>query len=214
LDVLEDGRWSNNKRGFWEKVKTMSKKSKLKRKKYQYTKHEFIQAVCSKCGLCKPPITSEFCYDGVYKDEPKKFTKVILEQLFDIRHWLSNAGYPDIALCPDESIQFILQTIFCGSDFCGKSPEEGQQCKAIAGCLHAFRKQIKGLNNNMAIFKDACDNILGNSNNVIDFRDFKHKKKQKQKYNYVVAVVERKPTFFCNDGFRKEIGEILDGNND
>jgi hypothetical protein len=189
----------------------MSKKSKLKRKKYQYTEYEFVQAVCNKCGLCKTPIYPEFCYNCVYKDNPKKFTKIILEQLFDVRHWLSNAGYPSIALCPDDSIQHILQTVFCDSDFCGKSPGEDQQCKAVAGCLHSFRKQIKGLDNNLAIFNDACNTILGN--NVIYYQDFKNKKKQKQKYKYVVAA-PRTPTFFCNDGFKKEIGEILDGYND
>lgn len=194
----------------------MSKKSKLKRRKYQYTKEEFVQIICSKCGLCKPPIAPEFCYTCVYNDNPKKFTKLILEQLLDVRHWLSNAGYPSIAVCPDDSVQHILQTIFCSSDFCGKSPGDGQQCKAIAGCLHAFRKQVKGLNSNLAVFDDACKNILGSmmpSNNVIDYQRFSTKKKQKQKYKYVVAVVPRTPTFFCNDRFRKEIREILDGNN-
>ncbi len=195
----------------------MSKKSKLKRKKYEYTRDEFIQIVCSKCGLCKTPIAPGFCYDCVYKDNPKKFTKLILEQLFDVRHWLSNAGYPSIALCPDDSIQHILQTIFCSSDFCGKSPGEELQCKAIAGCLHSFRKQIKGLNSNLAIFDDSCKNILGSmmpSNNIIDYQRFNTKKKQKPKYKYVVAAVPRIPTFFCNESFKKEIGEILDGNND
>ena len=194
----------------------MSKKSKLKRKKYEYTRDEFIQIVCSKCGLCKSPIVPEFCYNCVYKDNPKKFTKIILEQLFDVRHWLSNAGYPSIALCPDESIQFILQTIFCSSDFCGKSPGEEQQCKAIAGCLHSFRKQIKGLDNNLAIFNDACDNILKGiqpAKNVIDYQSFRSKKKAKQIYKHI-ATIPRTPTFFCNESFKKEIGEILDGYND
>jgi hypothetical protein len=193
----------------------MSKKSKLKRKKYQYTKYEFIQAVCSKCGLCKSPIEPGFCFDCVYKDNPKKFTKVILEQLFDVRHWLSNVGYSSISTCPDESVQYILQNIFCDSDFCGKSPGEGEQCKAIAGCLHAFRKQIKGLNNDLAVFDDVCKTILNSADkdgNVLSYQNFKSKKKQK--YKYVVNVIPRTATFFCNETFRKEIGEILDGNND
>ena len=194
----------------------MSKKSKLKRKKYQYTKHEFVQAICEKCGLCKSPITPEFCYEGVYKDNPKKFTKMILEQLLNVRHWLTNAGHTSITTCPDDWIQYLLQTVFCSSDFCGKLPEEGQSCKAIAGCLHTFRRQIKGLDKNLAIFDGTCNNILGNifvpNNNVINYQDFKNKKKQKQKYKYVVQQ-PRTPTFFCNENFKKEIGEILDGNN-
>ena len=195
----------------------MSKKSKLKRKKYQYTKQEFIQAVCSKCGLCKQPVTAEFCYDGIYKDEPKKFSKVILVQLSDLAHWVSNAGYPSAGACSDETIQHALQSIFCDSDFCGKLPGEGQQCKALAGCLHAFRKQIKGTDKNLSMFNSVCNNILNGitlNDKVIDYQKFKTKKKQKQKYKHVVTVVPRKPTFFCNDGFRKEIGEILDGDND
>lgn len=194
----------------------MSKKSKLKRKKYQYTKHEFVQAICDKCSLCKPPTNPEFCYEGVYKDNPKEFTKLILEQLLDIRRWLSNAGYPCIIACPDEYIQYVLQTVFCSSNFCGKLPEEGKTCKALAGCLHVFRRQIKGLDKDTAIFDDVCNSILGNvsvPNNVINYQDFKNKKKQKQKYKYAVTIQPRTPTFFCNENFKKEIGEILDGNN-
>jgi hypothetical protein len=95
-------------------------------------------------------------------------------------------------------------------------PEEGQSCKALAGCLHTFRKQIQGLDKNVAIFDDVCNSILGNagaSSNVINYQDFKNKKKQKQKYKYAVAIQPRIPTFFCNENFKKEIGEILDGNN-
>ncbi len=193
----------------------MSKKSKLKRKKYQYSKHEFIQAVCGKCGLCKSPINPEFCYESVYKDNPKTFTKVVLKQLFDTRHWLLSAGHPSIATCPDENIQYILETVFCASDFCGKLPEEGQECKAITGCLYTFRRQIKGLDKNIDIFDNVCKVITGNTpanSNVINYQDFKNKKKQKQKYKYVVSQ-PRTPTFFCNENFKKEIGEILDGDN-
>jgi len=193
----------------------MSKKSKLKRKKYEYTRDEFIQIICSKCGLCSSPVIPEFCYNCVYKDDPKKFTKVILEQLFDVKHWLLSAGYPSTKLCPDEPIQHILQTIFCDSNFCGKFPGEEGQCKATAGCLHSFRRQMKGIDSNLDIFNKMCNSILNDTvhSNVISYQNFKNTKKQKQKYNHI-TIVPRAPTFFCNEGFKKEIGEILDGNND
>lgn len=187
----------------------MSKKSKLKRKKYDYTRDEFISIVCNKCGLCKLPIIPEFCYNCVYKDNPKKFTKLIQEQLFDVRHWLSNAGYVNIDMCPDEHIQHVLQTIFCESNFCGKFTGEGNQCKAIVGCLHALRRQIKGTDN-LIKFNEVCNSILNNTypNNILDYHNFKDRKKQKISHKIV-----RVPTFFCNEKFKKEIGEILDGNN-
>jgi hypothetical protein len=189
----------------------MSKKSKLKRKKYE-TRDEFIHAVCSRCGLCKLPVIPEFCYNCAYKDDPKKFTKIIQEQLFDVKHWLSNAGYPSIAICPDEPIQYILQTIFCESNFCGKFSGEDKQCKAIVGCLHALRRQIKGVDN-LVMFNEVCNSVLNGTSpsKVIDYQEFKNRKKQKHKN--IPVIVPRMPTFFCNEGFKKEIGEILDGSN-
>jgi hypothetical protein len=177
-----------------------NKFDKFNRDKYQYTKNEFIKVICNKCGLCKSTVNPEFCYESVYKDNPKKTIKVILEQLIEMRNWLINSGYT-INTCPDEHIRYILQTIFCASDFCGQLPKDDHQCKNIDGCLYAFRHQIKNTNaNNLIIFNNKCNKIL-------DFNKFKTKQKKK------IKKIVHLPTFFCNSSFKKEIGEILDGDN-
>lgn len=172
----------------------MSKHKKLSKNenKYQYTKNEFIRVVCNKCGLCKPT-NPEFCYESVYKDNPKKTIKVVLDQLIVVKSWLLNSGYT-INTCPDEYVKYTLQNAFCSSNFCGQLPKDDHQCKSIDGCLYSFKRQIN--NNN-------------NCNNVIDFNSFKTKHKQKKKLKRIIYL----PTFFCNEGFRNEIKEILDGNN-
>jgi hypothetical protein len=185
-----------------------SKKGALRRKKYQYTRNEFIIAVCNKCRLCHDTKDPVLCYDYVYKDYPKRFMKAVLQHLIEANKWITNTGYKNIALCPDEDIKYIFKTVFCNSKCCEYFDVGNQPCKSMAGCVFTFRKQFKYLDKS---FKD-----LDKASNVLDYSELK-KKYDKVNYNIVrnrnkkYVKPEPYPTFFCNKRFEKEIEKILYG---
>lgn len=179
----------------------MGKKSKLKRLKYQYTRTEFVSAVCAKCRLCKSTSNPEYCYDYVYQDNPKKFMKVILKQLLYFSEWVSDySKFKHIIACPDSQIQRIFQESFCDSNYCGQLPEIIRPCEHLAGCLHVFRRQIRGINTNNLVV-------------LSDYRKLPSKFPNGNKHdNEIIVVRNPTPTFFCNQGFEKEVKDILNGN--
>ena len=68
----------------------MSKKNRLKKKrKYSYTKGEFVDNICSMCGICEPGTDPKFCYGDVYLEDPKYFVKKTVKNLAEMRRWLT-----------------------------------------------------------------------------------------------------------------------------
>ena len=63
----------------------MGKKHK---KKYKYTKHDFINICCSKCRICKEGTDPSLCYSKFYKNDPKEFIKKIFKNLLESKHLL------------------------------------------------------------------------------------------------------------------------------
>lgn len=182
----------------------MGKKSRRKRKKYKYTKTEFVDIICAQCGLCPKGTDPVFCYGDVYKDNPKKFIRVIFKNLMEVKRWLINVGHADPTFCPDEDIEYIFRMGFCQSNYCKqKPPGNRNKCDYLAGCLTAFRKQIKNPTGQVL----QLDEYRGR--NKKKNRKYKTKKK-KQKARYVPQPY---PTFFCNEGMQKEVRRIVDGNN-
>lgn len=191
----------------------MSKKSQLKRKKYQYTKTEFILVVCNKCGLCESKINPVFCYDGIYLDEPKKFIKTILPKLIETKKWFDGIGYNNINICPDDDIQHILITSFCKSNYCGNWMGDDDKCDYLAGCLSTIRKQFSysSKNNDNIISYQALKSKykvkLGNKSIACGYSSKKNKiKKEKEPERHPT------PSFFCSEGFENRIKSIIYGN--
>jgi hypothetical protein len=194
-----------------ERDKMGKKKNKFKnlfkKLKYQYTRTEFISAVCRKCELCRSISNPEYCYDTVYVNDPKKFMKVILKQLI---HFSENSF--DYLKCdqnvihPDEWFKEIFQTSFCNSNHCSQLPQNGNQCEHFAGCLYAFKKQVRGT---------AVD-TLTNMWTCPKIPHYVPSNMHKYSHIFKQATVVRNPTptFFCNQEFGEEIRSILDGNND
>jgi len=173
----------------------MGKKSKKKRKNYKYTKTEFVDIICTKCGLCPEGTDPVFCYNDVYVNNHKKFIKVIFKNLIEVKRWLVNIGHSDPTFCPDEDIEYIFKMSFCQSDYCKQRPLANHNCAYLAGCIGAFRGQIKNPNNQIMLLNE--------------YRNRK-KKEKKNKNSYKQQPC---PTFFCKPGMEDEVKKIINGNN-
>lgn len=158
----------------------MGKRKKSRKTKYLYSKVDFINSICSKCELCSSDPT--FCFDVVYKDNPKRFVKTITKKLYKFKHWLNSIGYSDVTTCPDEHIEYILKLAFCDSNIGCKAEGTADDCLHLLGCFYEFKKQLK--NSNSGIITRLPKISKGNN-------------------------LKAESTFFCNESFKKEIKEIL-----
>lgn len=181
----------------------MGKKSRLKRRKYQYTKDEFMLAVCGRtCQLCPANTDPTYCYDTIYKEDPKLFMRKSLNELKDIRKYLYSAGYEDLTKCPDEDLEYVIESAFCPICLSTFEPKQGT-CGYIAGCVQALRKQVhspsgKVIDLNQHRYPAKKKNL--NSK-------WRKPKAQKRKAKYVPPT----PTFFCRNSFRSEVDRIVNG---
>lgn len=180
----------------------MSKKKKLRRRRFNLTAGEFVQYACQRCGLCdhKSDVSTTFCYDGFYTDEPKEFLHDCLPALQEVKHLLLIGNPKRPTLSDDDEFEYALEFAFCSSKLC--SNFDGQNCKYKAGCLVALRYQMLGTTE---------PSKAGNRKHHGRKNKFGRKNKagKKKKATYIPPT----PKFFCNGGFRKEIDDILNGNN-
>jgi hypothetical protein len=174
----------------------MGKKSRRKgtKRKYTYTKAEFMDIICPQCGLCAEGTEPFFCYDEVYKTNPKLFVRNIFRKL--ITETLPVAISSGILAEDDDDLEELFREIFCKSNFCKEYTPLDDNCPYIAGCMAAFRNQ---LNPGMIISISEVRNQQ---------RRGGKKGKNKNKGRYVPVAY---PSFFCNDEFRPEVNRILYG---
>jgi hypothetical protein len=180
----------------------MGKKSRLKRRKYDLTKSEFMISICPQCRICMPNTQPSFCYDGCYVDDPKRFIKKVLPDLKEIRSALDSVAINNFEMQADDEFEFMLEEVFCDANICGHGGVgAGCNCVHKLGCLHELRSQIKdivGRTTNIGSNRGRKSR-KGNKNN--------YRKQKKQKY------VPPTPFFFCNDNFRPEVERIVNGIN-
>lgn len=172
----------------------MGRKKNKKRRKLNYTKSEFTSLFCSKCMLCAAGTDPTFCFEQVYKQNPKLFVKVIFKHLQDLSTWLFDSGQ-DVVIGFDDSIEYIFKHAFCSSGFCGKKYPNG--CDMIVGCLTAFRSQMKG-----------GPKVTLDMSAPQGKRQKNKKNKKKERY-----VAKPYPTFFCNEPFKTEIEKFINEDN-
>jgi len=171
--------------------------------KYRYTKTEFMDIICTQCGLCPKDTEPVFCYGDVYKESPKKFIRVIFKNLMEVKRWLVNVGQAHPSFLPDEDIEYIFKMGFCSSNYCGQRGTK-KNCEYIAGCISAFRKQIKNPNGQLIKLSD-----FRNAKTTSSRKGKKKKRKKAIKERYVPQPY---PTFFCNERMEPEVKRIVDGN--
>lgn len=112
---------------------------KKQKKKYRYTKHEFINICCDKCGICDKGASPELCYFEFYRKDPKKFIKKVFKNLL-INSYL---------MCSEIHFEYAFKNSFCNANICGNyiSPTNSiyhEQCRNINECMRAFKQQVKG----------------------------------------------------------------------
>ena len=107
---------------------------------------------------------------------------------------------------PDEWFKEVFQESFCNSNYCEHLPRNGSICEHFAGCLHVFKKQVRGTAIDALTNMWTCPKVPHYVSPNIN------------KYSHIfkqpIVIRNPTPTFFCNQGFGEEIRSILDGNND
>jgi len=119
----------------------------------------------------------------------------------EVKRWLVNVGQSHPSFLPDEDIEYIFKMGFCSSNYCGQRGSQ-KSCEYLAGCISAFRKQIKNPNGQLIHLSDFR-NKPGKKNRKMK----KRKKAVKERY-----VPQPYPTFFCNERMENEVKRIVDGN--
>jgi len=165
----------------------MGKKAKSKKRRYKYSKQEFIALCCEKCTLCNPGVEPSFCYGKIYVRDPKLFISNVFKELMEFKHALYNE-YCTVSLEPNSMIKLMFQEAFCDSKIC-REYKGSIDCPEITQCLFEFTKQLNGV----GTITTACT------------KSSKHKKNNRQVY-------EPYATFFCNSKFEQTVKEILNNN--
>lgn len=178
-------------------------KSKSHKKRYKYTRAEFINICCEKCGLCSLGTSPDLCYSELYTMQPKRFIKIVFKNLLEIRKLSDKNGYIYSYAENNniEYLEYLFRRAFCSANLCGKYNID-KQCDNIIGCIAAFRRQVKGYKSTKHF--NAYKSVLQKAPKQ------KKKKKKKKKQRY---VAEPYPTFFTNGNaaFLEEINEIIYG---
>lgn len=162
-------------------------KSRSNKRKYKYTKQEFVNICCEKCGICKQGTSPDLCYSELYLEQPKKFIKVVFRNLLEIKKLTDKNGYVYLYTATEgvEYLEYLFKRAFCSANLCGQY-KGAKQCSNIIGCIAAFRQQVKGYDK-----VNGYDNVYTS----ISTKQPKKKGKKKKKQRY---VAEPYPTFFTN----------------
>lgn len=162
----------------------MGKNAKSKKRRYKYSKQEFLTLCCDKCTLCVSGVEPSFCYGKMYIKDPKMFVSKVFKELLGFKKLMYNESYI-VDYEPNSMIKLMFQETFCDSRIC-REYKGSIDCPETEQCLFEFTKQLKGIGATITI------------NN-------KHSKTKKSKRQ----VYEPYPTFFCNSKFEQTIKEIL-----
>ena len=168
----------------------MAKNKKKKRKKKFYSKKEFTNIFCSRCGLCDGDPT--FCYNRIYKVAPHLFITEIHKAILEVKEW-NQIGGVDWGMAPGHFRYAVCSKL---SGHCQGDVKQAFACEHFETCFKEFEDQLKGLGG-VRLSK----------------RRLKKNKKKKAKQKFIVKAY---PTaFMSNDeNWKKAIERILsDGDN-
>ncbi|RLF88022.1 hypothetical protein DRN34_00365 [Thermococci archaeon] len=176
-------------------------RKRKKKNKHKFSKVEFREIVCAKCKLCETDearMHNFFCYNQIYKLNPKRFIKITFPKILEVTTWIENSANP-ASQRSDDNLMYLMRHIFCESGVCGReftSWDELNRCEYEEDCFLSFRNQLNG--------------ELKTSPKLIAEQNRRRKRSKKKKRR---VVVQPYPTFICNPEFIDEIREILgDGN--
>lgn len=116
----------------------MGKKKKRDKKNKIYTKKQFINIICTYCGICGyTSFNPTFCYEEMYKKNPSAFMEHCYVHLIKLKMESESRGFALTIVNQHE-----LKEIFCCSDVCGR--KAGAYCEHVLVCLKKFRDQMFG----------------------------------------------------------------------
>ncbi len=168
----------------------MAKKKKRKNKKKFYSKKEFVNIFCLKCGLCEGDPT--FCYHRIYKIAPKLFVKEIYKAILEVKEW-NQIGGVDWGMAPGHFRYAVCNKL---AEHCQGDADCAIICEHFETCFREFEDQVKG---------------LGGAR--LSKRRLKKEKRKKTKQKFIVKAY---PTVFMSndENWKKVIERILsDGGN-
>lgn len=162
------------------------KRKKKNRKNQKYTKHQFSEIYCPNCEICfHKPTNPIFCYNELYKEDPKRFFRDCLTGLIDLKLELEKTG-------EDISIEKFRE-VFC-HNFCERDVD-WPDCGVLTDCLRLFKGQING---------KAVDKS----------KKARHKRKHKKKKEKYICQPYPTVFTSDNEEWQAKIEEILsNGNN-
>jgi len=192
----------------------MGKKSRRKNKKIKknMNKEEFRKIICSQCRICHTNSSLDFCYESMYKANPKTFIKFCYKRLRNIKDWYILGGEGE-DYSSTEQLR-VFEKIFCGSGICHAwrvdytiaSPRRCGTCRYSFGCFLEFSNQKKGKDPEGFCKRKKLKRVPG----AAKYTKAKRKNKKAERY-----VCEPYPTFFTNDNeaWKAHVKGVIDGSN-
>lgn len=169
----------------------MARKGKNKRKQKKYSKKQFVEIICSSCNICANVGKPIFCYNSIYKLNPKRFTQV-LKNLLNLRHHFKELDLPVSDIGIDLFTKAFCHTGICDNQF-------SAFCPLLPDCHEMFIAQIGDESRPTSIKHKVT----------------KPKQKYKSKRKRSRYVCNAYPTFFSSNDekFKATIERILNGDN-
>jgi hypothetical protein len=170
---------------FQAQAKQMSKKKHKQKPPKVYSKKQFSNFICGQCQICPYYTEPEFCFEEVYKHNPKGFMEKVYPHLLDIKR-----TYRDSAKHVSMMTKEEFKKKICGACACFDNRKDCEDCCDSSDCFDTFMDSTTGLHI------------------AVTTKEKKNKKKNK----YVPVPYA---TFFSSSkkGFQEEIQKILYGNN-
>lgn len=187
-------------------------KKKDKRIKRNYNKKEFTEVFCQTCLVCDHP-SPTFCYNSLYKHDPKPFINKVFNNLIDI-----HAAYQAMGRSMKSMSVEQFQNVFCRTGICYVDCDvyASASCDLTNGCYKEFMQQL-GIDNSAIMHESDASDLIKFENNKTSKRyiSYSKKKKRKGKGNKRYVCTPYATFFSRNDtDFQAEIRKILYGNND
>ena len=185
------------------------KKQKKNRKvRKNYNKKEFSEVFCQTCLICQDH-KPDFCYNSLYKYEPKSFINKVFNNLIDLHAAYQAMGRSMRSMSIEQFQNMVCRTGICydGDVFASAS------CDMTQDCYKEFMKQL-GIAHAGTIHEMDAANLISFKNNKTSKRYISYNKKKKKRNKRYVCTPYA--TFFSSDNadFQAKIRRILYGDND
>jgi len=187
------------------------KKKKNKKIKKNYNQKEFCEVFCQTCLICQTDVKPGFCYNGLYRHEPKSFINKVFNNLIDIHAIYQSMGSSMKAMSVEQ-----FQNVVCRTGVCFNGDGYASAgCDQRNTCYKDFMKQ-QGIPNPGLIIESNVADLIEFKNNKTRKGYISYNKKKKRKKGNRRYVCTPYATFFSRDNadFQSEIRRILYGDND